>query len=166
MFGSKKITKKAIHEIKIKDWEKILDKIYHRVVLRHSKALVIISNTKRSNPDDNEGSVSDRIFYRFKKDIKHKEHGLISSPFNDGLGEISGREIYNNIFKLYNDLDENKKFDFCHVGKKHNLKKDYMIYPLFKGLDKKAMIVFQYPLEKVTSNHVCEDLIHIFLEEN
>ena len=156
---NKKLTK-PIHEIPVNEWETALDQIYRKVVGGHASALAIVSNTKREKNDDKEGSVSEATSFLFKREsdtgfisIKQADHQAIKSIDKD---------IFNGIFTTYLKLDESKKFDFSHVGEKNGLEKDFMIYPLHKGLEKKAFIVFEFPLDQEITKMVSKEILVIF----
>ena len=156
---SKKLSK-PIHEIPVNEWETALDQIYRKVVGGHTSALAIVSNTKKEKNDDKEGSVSEENSFLFKRE---SETGFISIKQADHQAILSiDKEIFNNIFTTYLKLDESKKFDFSHIGKKNDLKKDFMIYPLHKGLEKKAFIIFKFPLDKVVTKKVSKEILTIF----
>ena len=149
-----------IHEIPVNEWETALDQIYLKVVEKHNDALGIVSNTKKEKDDDHEGTVSEDISFLFKRDSKT---GFIAIEQADHSAILSiDKEIFNNIFTTYLKLDESKKFDFSHIGKKNDLKKDFMIYPLHKGLEKKAFIIFKFPLDKVVTKNVSKEILTVF----
>ena len=149
-----------IHEIPVNEWETALDQIYRKVVGGHTSALAIVSNTKREKNDDHEGTVSEDISFLFKRDSKT---GFIAIGQADYSAILSiDKEIFNNIFTTYLNLDESKKFDFSHIGKKNSIDKDFMIYPLHKGLEKKAFIIFKFPLDQVITEKVSEEILAIF----
>ena len=152
---TKKNQSKPIHEIPVEEWELALDKIYRKVFPVHTSALAIVSNTKRAKDDKKEDDFSEEISFRFKKDIDQKDHAAILKI---------NKDILNNIFTTYLNLDDNKKFDFCHVGKKNGLEKDYVIYPFHKGLGKKAFIVFEFPLDQVVTKKVGDEILFLFAE--
>ena len=149
-----------IHEIPVNEWETALDQIYLKVVEKHNDALGIVSNTKKEKDDDHEGTVSEDISFLFKRDSKT---GFIAIEQADHSAILSiDKEIFNNIFTTYLKLDESKKFDFSHIGKKNSIDKDFMIYPLHKGLDKKAFIIFKFPLDEVVTKKVNEEILSMF----
>ena len=149
-----------IHEIPVNEWETALDQIYLKVVEKHNDALGIVSNTKKEKDDDHEGTVSEDISFLFKRDSKT---GFIAIEQADHAAILSiDKEIFNNIFTTYLNLDESKKFDFSHIGKKNSIDKDFMIYPLHKGLDKKAFIIFKFPLDEVVTKKVNEEILSMF----
>ena len=156
---SKKLSK-PIHEIPVNEWETALDQVYQKVVGGHTSALAIVSNTKREKNDDKEGSVSEDISFLFKRDSKT---GFIAIEQADHQAILSiDKDIFNGIFTTYLKLDESKKFDFSHIGEKNGLEKDFMIYPLHKGLEKKAFIVFEFPLDEEITKMVSKEILVLF----
>ena len=156
---SKKLSK-PIHEIPVNEWETALDQIYRKVVGGHTSALAIVSNTKRGKNDDKEGSVSEETSFLFKRE---SDTGFISIKQADHQAILSiDKDIFNGIFTTYLKLDESKKFDFSHIGEKNGLEKDFMIYPLHKGLEKKAFIVFEFPLEQAITKMVSQEILVLF----
>ena len=142
------------------EWEIALDQIYRKVVGAHSSALAIVSNTKKEKEDDREGSVSEEITFLLKR---ASDTGFISIKKADHEAILSiDKEIFNGIFTTYLKLDESKKFDFSHIGEKNGLGKDFMIYPLHKGLEKKAFIVFEFPLDQTITKMVSEEILVLF----
>ena len=149
-----------IHEIPINEWETALDKIYRKVIGGHASALAIVSNTKREKDDDNEGIISEQISFLFKRD---SDTGFISIKEADQATILNiDKDIFNGIFTTYLKLDESKKFDFSHIGEKNGLQKDFMIYPLHRGLEKKAFIVFEFPLDQEITKMVSQEILVLF----
>ena len=156
---SKKLSK-PIHEIPVNEWETALDQIYRKVVGGHTSALAIVSNTKREKNDDKEGLVSEETSFLFKRE---SDTGFISIKQADHQAILSiDKDIFNGIFTTYLKLDESKKFDFSHIGEKNGLEKDFMIYPLHKGLEKKAFIVFEFPLDQEITKIVSKEILVLF----
>ena len=92
------------------------------------------------------------LFFRFDKHIDAFDHKIISKL---------KREIFNEIFQKYNEINKDKRCDFYHIDKDIYLKNDYLVYPLHQSLDKKGLLFCKYPTEEMVLNKICESFIHI-----
>ena len=45
-----------------------------------------------------------------------------------------------------------------HINKKKNIKKDCSVYPLRNGLENKALIIFDYPLDDKLIDEICQKI--------
>ena len=157
----------TIHEITNLDWEDQIDKIYLQILSYHSSALCLATNTIRNNDTDKVGTISDEIVFRFHKNIDSSNHKIISKL---------KREIFNEIFKKYNDIDKKERNDFYHINKnvfdiewnsegvKYKdiyLESDYLVYPLHQSLDKKGLLICEYPNEEQVLNKICQSFVQL-----
>ena len=142
----------TIHEVTNIKWENVIDQIYREIVSVHSSAYCLATNTIRNNDDDSAGTISDDIIFRFDKHIDASDHKIISKL---------KREIFNQIFEKYIEINKDKRCDFYHIDKDIYLKNDYLVYPLHQSLDKKGLLFCKYPTEEMILNKICESFIHI-----
>ena len=142
----------TIHEITNLDWEDQIDKIYLQILSYHSSALCLATNTIRNNDTDKVGTISDEIVFRFHKNIDSSNHKIISKL---------KREIFNEIFKKYNDIDKKERNDFYHINKDIYLESDYLVYPLHQSLDKKGLLICEYPNEEQVLNKICQSFVQL-----
>ena len=142
----------TIQEITNLDWEDQIDKIYLQILSYHSSALCLATNTIRNNDTDKVGTISDEIVFRFHKNIDSSNHKIISKL---------KREIFNEIFKKYNDIDKKERNDFYHINKDIYLESDYLVYPLHQSLDKKGLLICEYPNEEQVLNKICQSFVQL-----
>ena len=143
----------AIHKIESEFWEEILEKIYKKVITKHKPCLGLISNTFKEKVDDKIGSYSEITQFLFKKKIDPEKHDLLV---------LIDKDKFNAIFQEYLSYEEEDRSDFYHLKKKYEIGLEMLVYPLYNKLNKKALLMLDYPTERVLMDRICNELINIF----
>ena len=142
----------VLHEITNQEWERVLDDIYLNILSFHSSIYCIASNTIKKNDEDKIGTISDEIIFRFHKNMDTANHNIISKV---------NRDIFNDIFLKYNQIDKEKRCDFYHIDQKNMIDNNYLVYPLHQSLYKKALLFCLYPNDVIILNNIVESFIKI-----
>ena len=142
----------TIHEITNLEWESEIDKIYLQILSKHSSVLCIATNTIKNDEKDKVGTTSEEIIFRFSQRINSSNHDIISKL---------KREIFNEIFIKYNEIEKEERDDFYHIYKGDYLESDYLVYPLHQSIDKKGLLICEHPNDEIVLNKICESFIQI-----
>ena len=142
----------TIHEITNLEWESEIDKIYLQILSKHSSVLCIATNTIKNDEKDKVGTTSEEIIFRFSQRINSSNHDIISKL---------KREIFNEIFIKYNEIEKEERDDFYHINKGDYLESDYLVYPLHQSIDKKGLLICEHPNDEIVLNKICESFIQI-----
>jgi len=142
----------TIHEITNLEWESEIDKIYLQILSKHSSALCIATNTIKNDEKDKVGTTSEEIIFRFSQRINSSNHDIISKL---------KREIFNEIFIKYNEIEKEERDDFYHINKGDYLESDYLVYPLHQSIDKKGLLICEHPNDEIVLNKISESFIQI-----
>ena len=142
----------TIHEITNLEWESEIDKIYLQILSKHSSVLCIATNTIKNDEKDKVGTTSEEIIFRFSQRINSSNHDIISKL---------KREIFNEIFIKYNEIEKEERDDFYHINKGDYLESDYLVYPLHQSIDKKGLLICEHPNDEIVLNKICELFIQI-----
>jgi hypothetical protein len=139
------------HDVLRKDWENVLEALFKYTIANYAKGIAVICNTSRQNPADVAGSVQEEMIYhiRKKRDDEVRAH----------LKKIDVTH-FENIFKNYYESKQ-KGLDFYRI--KSILAKEIMVYPLTQGEDKKALLVYDYPIAESNTQHIIQvigDVLH------
>ena len=142
----------TIHEITNLEWESEIDKIYLQILSKHSSVLCIATNTIKNDEKDKVGTTSEEIIFRFSQRINSSNHDIISKL---------KREIFNEIFIKYNEIEKEERDDFYHINKGDYLESDYLVYPLHQSIDKKGLLICEHPNDEIVLNKISESFIQI-----
>ena len=142
----------TIHEITNLEWESEIDKIYLQILSKHSSTLCIATNTIKNDEKDKVGTTSEEIIFRFSQRINSSNHDIISKL---------KREIFNEIFIKYNEIEKEERDDFYHINKGDYLESDYLVYPLHQSIDKKGLLICEHPNDEIVLNKISESFIQI-----
>ena len=142
----------TIHEITNLEWESEIDKIYLQILSKHSSVLCIATNTIKNDEKDKVGTTSEEIIFRFSQRINSSNHDIISKL---------KREIFNEIFIKYNEIEKEERDYFYHINKGDYLESDYLVYPLHQSIDKKGLLICEHPNDEIVLNKICESFIQI-----
>ena len=148
MFGLFKFQLKPLHEIPVGNnvhWEGLLNRIYNNLNKEFESFLAIASNTEN-------GKLSGHITFRMKENIDEANHENILS-----INSI----IFDAFFSQYMKQNILDHTDMYHINKKKNITKDCSVYPIRNGPDKKALIIFDYPLDEKLIDGICQKISKI-----
>ena len=71
------------------------------------------------------------------------------------------RDIFNEIFIKYNEIEKEERDDFYHINKGDYLESDYLVYPLHQSIDKKGLLICEHPNDEIVLNKISESFIQI-----
>jgi len=124
------------HTVARKDWENVLDSLYRQAINGHKVGLALVSNTMRANSEDVEGTNPGELTFRLKSSLPYEMH--------DKLRKFDSKHFHS-ILEAYNDTKA--KNDFYHL-KSIGIGQEVLIFPVTQGLEKKALLLFEYPAEQ------------------
>ena len=142
----------AVHKIEDEKWEEILEKIFSKVVNRHKSCLCLISNTHRDTIDDKIGKYSEVTQFLFKKKISQKKHDLL---------KLIDKDQFNSIFEEYLSYEEEDRDDFYHLKEKYKIGVQILVYPFFDKLEKKALLMLDYPTDRIILDRICNEILNV-----
>ena len=125
------------HFVRRKDWENVLDSLYRQAINGHKVGLALVSDTIRANPEDVEGTNPGELTFRIKSSLTYGMH--------DKLRKFDSKHFHS-IFEACND--SKAKNDFYHL-KSVGIGQEVLLFLLSQGLEKKALLVFEFPMEPV-----------------
>ena len=153
----KKEEKDSIHEIIHHEWEDILDRIYINLLKHDLIFFGIVSNTIKKHHQDKIGSYSDKTIFRVHQEIDIYHHKNIIKI---------NKDRFNKIYEIYNNIDFKDRGGFYHVRNQNfKIDNDILIYPIHQSIDKKALILLQYPTPKDTLDSICRIVLSIINSE-
>ena len=111
-----------------------------------------LKNILENDEKDKVGTTSEEIIFRFSQRINSSNHDIISKL---------KREIFNEIFIKYNEIEKEERDDFYHINKGDYLESDYLVYPLHQSIDKKGLLICEHPNDEIVLNKISESFIQI-----
>lgn len=115
----------------------VLDHLFKRTIAPFARGIGIVSNTSRENEQDVEGDLQEELTYRVKPKT--------STELGVNIRKLSTEEFYK-FFKLRAQSKQGSQ-DFYRM--REVLPFEVLAFPLTQGLVKKALILFESPLESI-----------------
>ena len=152
MFGFHTHEVNAIHEIESELWEETLDNIFSKITRKHKPCLGLISNTHKETITDKVGNYSTNTQFIFNEKIDPIKHDLLV---------MIDKDKFNRIFQEYLDFNPEDRDDYYHLKEKYEIGCEILVYPLYNKLEKKALLMLNYPTDKIILDKICNELIEI-----
>ena len=77
------------------------------------------------------------------------------------LPERTCYDVLHYMINIDIDIDKKERNDFYHINKDIYLESDYLVYPLHQSLDKKGLLICEYPNEEQVLNKICQSFVQL-----
>ncbi|MBF0287103.1 MAG: hypothetical protein HQM14_04735 [SAR324 cluster bacterium] len=146
-FGKKKKLRRLAHATPRRDWEKVLDELFIKVVHFSDNGLAVISNTARTGEQDLYGKVSSRLSFRIKDKLP--------AELKDSIRQFNLQQLAK-MFAMRSQM-ESDEMD-CYKIKNLGLPNNAVIYFIEQPDSKKALVVLSAPIIKKHLTQLIESI--------
>ena len=116
------------HRVTRVDWEVWLDEIYKKTIQGRAGAIVIVSNTQRSSPQDDVGRTCEGLVFRLKKNLEEQTHHQLKQ-FN-----------YAQFIMIFESLGQGGQDYYRSMSV---LTREVILFPLVNEEEKKALVILE-----------------------